>query len=93
MTLVVPEVAANPVLFTRPRPLPPSHPTQLRRRLRTREVRLLSVVATGAPMTAVAQLLGVSDRTVRRRIRLLCEELGVSTPIEAVVWAVRQRLI
>jgi DNA-binding NarL/FixJ family response regulator len=88
MTLSALSVVADPI--SPPRPVPP---TPLRRRLRARELRLLAVVATGAPMTAVAQVLGISDRTVRRRIRLLCEEIGVSTPIEAVVWAARQRLI
>ncbi len=68
-------------------------PAPFQRRLRAHELRLLAAIATGVPMTAVAQTLGVSDRTVRRRIRLLCEEIGVTTPIEAVVWAARQRLI
>ena len=62
-------------------------------KLRARELRLLSALATGAPITAIAQVLGVSDRTIRRRIRLVCEEIGVSTSIEAVVWAARHRLI
>jgi DNA-binding NarL/FixJ family response regulator len=63
------------------------------RRLRNRELLLLSALATGAPITAVATHLGVSDRTIRRRIRLVCAEIGVSTPIEAVAWAARRRLI
>ena len=70
---------------------PHQHPEP--RRLRARELTLLSSLATGAPTSAVAGLLGVSDRTVRRRIRAVCEQIGVSTPIEAVAWAARRRLI
>lgn len=88
MTLTALSAVADPI-----RPIRPAMPASFHRRLRARELRLLSAVATGATMTAVAQVLGVSDRTVRRRVRLLCEEIGVSTPIEAVAWAARQRLI
>lgn len=63
------------------------------RRLRSGELTLLASLATGAPISAVAHLLGVSDRTIRRRIRTVCEQIGVSTPIEAVAWAARRRLI
>jgi|GEM_PF-6197258 len=70
-----------------------SAPAAAQHRLRARELRLLSVLATGAPMSAIANLLGVSDRTIRRRVRMICEELEVSTPIEAVAWAARRRLI
>jgi DNA-binding NarL/FixJ family response regulator len=54
---------------------------------------LLSALATGAPITAVASRLGVSERTIRRRIRLVCGQIDVSTPIEAVAWAARRLLI
>ena len=63
------------------------------RRLRWEEVRLLATLASGAPLPVVADRLGLSERTVRRRIRNLCDELGVRTAIEAVVWAARRRLI
>jgi DNA-binding NarL/FixJ family response regulator len=57
------------------------------------DLRLLSTIATGVPITSVAQLAGISDRTVRRRVRLICESIGVKTAIEAVAWAARRRLI
>ena len=63
------------------------------RRLRADELRLLATLATGAPLTAVSQRLGISERTVRRHLRSLCDELGVGTAIEAVAWAARRRLI
>jgi DNA-binding NarL/FixJ family response regulator len=50
-------------------------------------------MASGAPVTVVAERLGISDRTVRRRLRKVCEDIGVHTPIEAVAWAARRRLI
>lgn len=57
------------------------------------DLRLLALLADGLPMDAVARRLELSERTVRRRTRALCDRLGVSTPIQAVVWAVRNRLI
>lgn len=87
MTLATP---TRPHIATR-QAWPAQHPEP--RRLRTRELTLLSSLATGAPISAVAGLLGVSDRTIRRRIRSVCEVIGVDTPIEAVAWAARRRLI
>lgn len=63
------------------------------RRLRWEEIRLLATLASGAPLPVVADRLGLSERTVRRHVRNLCDELGVRTSIEAVVWAARRRLI
>jgi DNA-binding NarL/FixJ family response regulator len=57
------------------------------------DLRLLAIVATGSPLNVVAERVGVSDRTVRRHIRRICDVLDVSTPIEAVAWAARRRLI
>jgi DNA-binding NarL/FixJ family response regulator len=88
MTLVSP--ARSPIPAPRGARLAPTHPEL---RLRSGELTLLASLATGAPISAVADLLGVSDRTIRRRIRTVCEQIGVDTPIEAVAWAARQRLI
>ena len=54
---------------------------------------LLLLMAQGMPLDAIARQLYVSGRTLRRRTRTLCDKLGVSTCIEAVVWAARNRLI
>ncbi|EHR63661.1 LuxR C-terminal-related transcriptional regulator [Saccharomonospora cyanea] len=61
-------------------------------RLADRDVELLRLLAKGLPLDAVARRVGLSERTVRRRVRDVCDRIGVSTRIEAVVWAVRQGL-
>lgn len=86
-----------PVITDRPQ----AHPARLRlvgsphpqRTLDRDDLRLLSVIATGIPLTSVATKLGISDRTVRRRVRSICDTLGVTTMIESVTWAARRRLI
>jgi DNA-binding NarL/FixJ family response regulator len=57
------------------------------------DLALLALLARGLPLDAVARRLETSERTVRRRTRAICDRLGVSTPIEAVVWAARHHLI
>lgn len=61
--------------------------------LTEQEIGLLSLLAAGLPLHAVARRLDTSDRTVRRRVRAVCDRLGVSAPIEAVVWAARRGLL
>ena len=53
------------------------------------DTKLLSLVADGLVLDAIARRLNLSERTVRRRIRALCDRIGVDTPVQAVVWAVR----
>jgi DNA-binding NarL/FixJ family response regulator len=57
------------------------------------DVRLLELVAQGLPLEAVARRLGVSERTLRRRIRAICDRLGVPAAITAVAWAARRGLL
>ncbi|MBM0236062.1 hypothetical protein JNW88_01050 [Micromonospora sp. ATA32] len=57
------------------------------------DVALLALLARGLSLDAVARRLEMSERTVRRRTRTICDRLGVTTPIEAVVWAARRHLV
>ncbi len=53
------------------------------------ELEVLRAMSVGDPLRRIARDLNISERTVRRRIRVACEGLDVDTPIEAVVLAVR----
>lgn len=57
------------------------------------ELAILRLAAEGLPLYSVARHVGMSPRTVRRRLRNLCDRLGVTHPIQAIVWAARHRLI
>ena len=57
------------------------------------DLELLRLLAAGQTVDAIARRVGISERTVRRRLRALADEIGVDSTIEAVVFAVRARLI
>src|SRR5581483_9567236 len=48
------------------------------------ETELLRLLADGLVLDAVARRLGVSERTVRRRIRALCDRFDVDTSVQVV---------
>ena len=62
-------------------------------RLTSQDVELLSLLAGGLPLDAVARRVNASERTVRRRVRAICDRLGFSSTIQAVAWAARQGLV
>lgn len=68
-------------------------PIVQRQLLDDEELTLLRLLAQGLPIDAVARRLDMSERTVRRRTRAICDRLGVPAPISAVVWAVRHGLL
>ncbi|MFF1873205.1 LuxR C-terminal-related transcriptional regulator [Kitasatospora herbaricolor] len=55
-----------------------------------RDRRLLSLLATGMRDNAIAHTLGVTERTVRRRITELMERLDASTRFRAGIRAVQR---
>ena len=57
------------------------------------DVEILRLLSQGHTTRAVARRFGISERTVRRRLRTVADEFGVDSSIEAVVRAVRTGLI
>ena len=57
------------------------------------DLQVLRLLADGLVLEAVAKRLDLSERTVRRRVRSVCDRVGVQTPIQAVVWAARRGLL
>lgn len=58
-----------------------------------RDQRILRLMSTGASDAAIARQVGVSSRTVERRIRALMDQLNASTRFQAGVLAGRRGLI
>ena len=61
--------------------------------LSRQDVEVLKLIAGGLPLDAVARRMNTSERTVRRRVKAICDRLGFASSIQAVVWAVRQGLV
>lgn len=55
-----------------------------------RDRKILSLLASGASDSVIARHLGVSRRTVERRIRILMDRLGAQTRFQAAVLAVQR---
>lgn len=57
------------------------------------DVHILGMVAEGHQIDVIAQRLNFSPRTVRRRLREMCDRLGARAPIQIAVRAARLGLI
>ena len=57
------------------------------------ELRVLAEFARGRSLSQIAASMYLSERSVRRRLRVACDAFGVETTIEAVVVAVRRGLL
>ena len=57
------------------------------------ELTILTLMANGLTLDSVAIRVAMSPRTLSRRLRCVCDRLGVSHPIQAIVWAAHQGLI
>ena len=57
------------------------------------ELRILALLADGLCFDSVAARVAMSPRTLRRRLRDVCERLGLAHPVQAIVWAARRGLI
>ena len=71
----------------------PTSATMAGAQLSRDDLELLRLIACGLTVDVVAKRLNTSDRTVRRRVRAICQRLGCRSPIQAVVWAARQGLV
>ena len=54
---------------------------------------IVELFANGLVLDAIARRLSLSERTVRRRFRALCDRFGVHTPVQVVVLAARQGVL
>ena len=57
------------------------------------DIEILKFLADGMTLGAIGRRLDLSERTVRRRLRGICDDIGVGSPIAAVVWAVRRGVL
>lgn len=57
------------------------------------DLAILRLLAAGRTTSQVARATGTSERTVRRRLRGLADDLAVETTIEVVVRAAREGLV
>lgn len=57
------------------------------------DLEILRLLSEGETTEAIARRVGVSERTVRRRLRAVADTIGVDSSIEVVVHAVRTGLI
>jgi DNA-binding NarL/FixJ family response regulator len=64
-----------------------------RPRLSTRELEVLTLVASGLPNKLIVRRLGISERTVENHVRHVFDKLGVASRTEAVVQAMTRRLL
>lgn len=54
---------------------------------------ILGLLARGFTCDTTAREVGTSPRTVRRRIRAACDQVGVTTTTQLLVWAARRGLV
>jgi DNA-binding NarL/FixJ family response regulator len=57
------------------------------------ELAIVRLLADGLVLDAIARRLSLSERTVRRRIRALCDRFGVDAPVQVVVIAAHNGLL
>ena len=55
--------------------------------LTRRELQIIDLVAAGLDNGTIGQQLGVSAKTVRNRVSVIFDKLGVSSRPQAIVWA------
>jgi DNA-binding NarL/FixJ family response regulator len=61
--------------------------------LHREDIEVLALLAEGLPLSTIGRRMHLSERSIRRRVRTICDRLGCRTPIQAVVWAARRGLV
>lgn len=72
---------------------PATKPSSSKDRLTPRDRSIIRLMAGGVPDAAIARQLGISSRTVERRMRVLMDQLNATTRFQAGVLAARQGLL
>jgi DNA-binding CsgD family transcriptional regulator len=80
-------------LFAASTPLPRTPKGLAPGRLHERDGQVISLLAAGASDLTIARQLGISQRTVERRVRAILVELGATTRFQAGVIAVRREFL
>jgi DNA-binding NarL/FixJ family response regulator len=80
-------------LFALATPLPRSPRGSSLSRLTDRDGHIIALLAAGASDLTIARQLGISQRTVERRIRTIMEELGATTRFQAGATAARRGML
>jgi len=68
-------------------------PVAVRPSLTRDDIEVLTLLAEGLPLSTIGRRLHLSERSIRRRLRLICDRLGCRSSIQAVVWAARRGLV
>jgi two-component system, NarL family, nitrate/nitrite response regulator NarL len=59
--------------------------------LSRRERQIVDALLAGRTNKEVAQLLGISDQTVKNQLTTLYKKVGVTSRLELVLWAMEHR--
>lgn len=68
-------------------------PVAERPSLTREDIEVLTLLAEGLPLSTIGRQLHLSERSIRRRLRMICDRLGCRSSIQAVVWAARRGLV
>ena len=68
-------------------------PVAERPSLTSDDIEVLTLLAEGLPLSTIGRRLHLSERSIRRRLRVICDRLGCRSTIQAVVWAARRGLV
>ncbi len=68
-------------------------PVAERPSLTREDIEVLTLLAEGLPLSAIGHRVQLSERSVRRRPRMICDRLGCRSSIQPVVWAARRGLV